>query len=149
MNIRNLFIVLASFVLLLPLRAQEDERMEHFRSQRVSFLTEYMKLTPSEAQRFWPVYNEFAAKRESINRNKVKLNRKVAQSATNLSDKESAELAAQFLQLDKQDLQLREAYHRRFMAVIPARKVMLLYQGETQFKAYLLKQIRTNSDKKR
>jgi hypothetical protein len=149
MNIRNLFIVLASFVLLLPLRAQEDERMEHFRSQRVSFLTEHMKLTPAEAQRFWPVYNEFATKREAINREKVKLNRRVAQSSANMGDKESTELATLFILLDKQELQLREEYHRRFLSIIPARKVMLLYQGETQFKAYLLKQIRANSDKKK
>lgn len=129
--------------------AQDDDRADRFRAQRVSFLTERMKLTSAEAQRFWPVYNEFSEKRDKINLEKIKLNRYVAQFANTVSDKEANELSVKFLTLENQEVQLREDYHKKFTSIISARKVLLLYQGETQFKAYLLKQIRGNSESKK
>ncbi len=129
--------------------AQDDDRADRFRAQRVSFLTERMKLTSAEAQRFWPVYNEFSEKRDKINLEKIKLNRYVAQFANTVSDKEANELSVKFITLENQEVQLREDYHKKFTSIISARKVLLLYQGETQFKAYLLKQIRGNSESKK
>jgi len=143
-----LFLVLV-FIGGFTAKAQDDDRADRFRAQRVSFLTERMKLSSTEAQRFWPVYNEYSEKRDKINIEKIKLNRYVSQFANSINDKEANELADKFILLEKQDVQLREDYHKKFTSIVSARKVLLLYQGETQFKAYLLKQIRGNSDTKK
>ena len=146
-KILTLLILLCSMSF--ALKAQDDDRADRFRAQRVSFLTERMKLNSAEAQRFWPVYNEYSEKRDKINQEKIKLNRYVAQFANTVSDKEANDLSIKFLTLEKQEVQLREDYHKKFTSIVSARKVLLLYQGETQFKAYLLKQIRGNSDNKK
>ena len=147
----KLFRLLAVLLIsLLPVKqifaqADADERLDKYRSQKVSFLTERMNLTPEEAQKFWPIYNEYSDKREQVNKEKVKLNRYIAQFSNTITDKEAAELVAKFINLEKQEVQLRDEYNKRFLGIISARKVMMLYQSETQFKAYLIKQLRANS----
>ncbi len=40
------------------MKAMKDK----FRADKVAFLTTRMDLTPAEAEKFWPVYNEFDSK---------------------------------------------------------------------------------------
>jgi hypothetical protein len=56
--------------------AQAVDRKEQLESQKVAFITKQLSLTIEEAQRFWPVYNEFQQKKEEINRNKRQLLKK-------------------------------------------------------------------------
>ncbi|MES2777639.1 MAG: hypothetical protein V4722_25905 [Bacteroidota bacterium] len=45
---------------LLSLHAQPEERNEDaIESLKIAFLTKQLELTPEEAQKFWPVYNQY------------------------------------------------------------------------------------------
>ena len=43
------------------------EMFEKIKAEKISFFTEKLSLTPSEAQAFWPVYNEFERKDSTFN----------------------------------------------------------------------------------
>jgi hypothetical protein len=42
------------------------EAMEKMKVERVSFLTEKLQLTVEEAEKFWPLYNEYLSGREEM-----------------------------------------------------------------------------------
>ncbi len=43
-------------------RAERQERMQsRIESQKIAFITQKLDLSPSEAQQFWPIYNEYQA----------------------------------------------------------------------------------------
>jgi len=47
---------------LISLNAQPDARNEDaIESIKIAFLTKQLELTPEEAQKFWPIYNQYAA----------------------------------------------------------------------------------------
>jgi hypothetical protein len=131
--------------------AQPGRGMQHRRgqieAQKIAFITKELELTPQEAQVFWPVYNEFDAKRralrDSFHSNVVKADKNIDE----LTDKEASELAdGQIIQSQKL-LDLRKEYHAKFKSALPIRKVLKLYEAERGFQKELLGQIRGNRGK--
>ena len=43
-----------------------QERRERVESAKIAFLTDKMSLTTEQAQKFWPLYNEYEAKRRAL-----------------------------------------------------------------------------------
>ena len=43
-----------------------EEKREEIESMKVAFLTKKLELTPEEAQKFWPVYNQFQGELDKI-----------------------------------------------------------------------------------
>ena len=37
----------------------DDTRAEKIQSLKIAFITQKLQLTPDEAQKFWPVYNQY------------------------------------------------------------------------------------------
>ncbi len=55
----------------LPATAQPNtppkaERLREIQAQKSAYITAQLQLTPEEAQRFWPVYNEFDEKQDAL-----------------------------------------------------------------------------------
>ena len=46
--------------------AQYDKGKEKIRAYKVAFLTEKLNLSAKEAQKFWPLYNEFDQQRRFL-----------------------------------------------------------------------------------
>ena len=59
--------ILASLTMVLAvassLFAQPEKKKEDIKAMKIGFITNELNLTPDEAQKFWPVYNEFQKKR--------------------------------------------------------------------------------------
>jgi Spy/CpxP family protein refolding chaperone len=131
-------------------QSEIDEKQEKFQSQKIAFITNKLKLTPKEAQAFWPVYNEYDSRKQNINQSRLKAVVKFQTEGVIFTEKESAELADQYIILQKQEALLAEEFNAKFKSVLPASKVLKLYQAELQFKRELLKLLKqSRSDKKR
>ena len=124
------------------LEAQKPSRMQQLTAQKVAFITEKLQLTPTEAQVFWPVYNEYRQKRIALEQEKIKLLQEYAVNRETLSDQEAEKIADQYVQVEKKETDLLLQYHEKFKKVLPIKKVIMLYRVERQFQAYLLKQLR-------
>ena len=106
-----------------------------------------MELTPQEAQVFWPVYNQFDAKRRALKQNFGRNVRPENLDIDKLSDKEATELAdGQIIEAQKL-IDLRKEYHAQFKSILPPKKVLKLYEAERGFQKELLGQIRGNRGK--
>ena len=114
--------------------AQPGERMEKLESAKIAFLSQKMDLNPKEAEKFWPVYNQF--------RNEVQELAKQRMADRKAGDAVSADnrLDAQ-LENETQMLEVKKKYTREFGRVIPAEKVVRLFEAEKEFRQELVKRL--------
>lgn len=143
---KNIITLLLSIILLIPAMAQDVEDMvkdtkaqEKIKLARIAYITEKLGLTPAEAEKFWPVYNEFAQKRKEL-RVQYKDGRKVTDPSKSTEQSEKDAIAAQ-LQFKQQELDLEKDYSKRLLNVVPAQKVRSLRGAETDFRNLLIRQI--------
>jgi hypothetical protein len=67
-----LFISLSGFAQKGMLREKMQEKKEQVKSMKIAFITNELKLTPDEAAKFWPLFNEFEEKQKVIRQSKIK-----------------------------------------------------------------------------
>ena len=120
-----------------------NDNREKIEALKVSFLTEKMNLTPEEAQKFWPVYNQYKADMKTLKKDKRALAADSKESFETMNDSEITALVDQKLVIDQKALDLKKKYHAEFKKILPIKKVALLYKAEDQFKSELLKQMRS------
>ena len=114
-----------------------QERREHYQrieAIKVAFITKKLDLTTEEAQKFWPVYNNYQKELMVLMRK-----RREDRQKTDIApgDKINADLAYESRMLD-----LKKKYKKLYLKVIPAEKVLLLYQAEREFREHLIKQLK-------
>ncbi|MFZ4398782.1 MAG: hypothetical protein ACOYO1_02015 [Bacteroidales bacterium] len=140
-------LLLIVILLALPGYSQNGQRKkvlkEKIEAQKIAYITNVLSLTATEAQQFWPVYNEFSDKNEELLKAFRKNNIEDRDVNTEtISDKEALEMADNQIIQAQQILDLRKKYHIEFKKVLPAKKLLKLYQAERDFKKYLLKEIK-------
>ena len=123
------------------------KKKELIEAQKVAYITQKLELTSAEAQAFWPVYNEYGSKKETI-LNANRENRKKVKDLETLTDKEAqAILVAQFA-TDEKLLSLKKEYFAKFEKVLPVKKVVKLEMAERDFKKVLLKMVKNQGHPK-
>ncbi len=119
-----------------------QERWEKIRSEKVAFLTDKLKLTPTEAQKFWPVYNELENKRWEAQKCRRDLEVKVKEAEESLSDKEVIELTRDYAGNMQKEGALMVKYNDEFLKILPPQKVLILYKAENEFRMYMIQKYR-------
>jgi hypothetical protein len=140
-------IFLFSIILLFTgqvLKAQNEhkDRWEKIRSEKVSFLTDKLALTPTEAQKFWPVYNELESKRWESQKCRRDLEVKVKEAEESLSDKEVIQLTRDYAGNMQKEGALMVKYNEEFLKILPPQKVLKLYKAENEFRMYMIQKYR-------
>lgn len=137
-------------LLLLPIAvyAQEEnprykEAMAKMKAERVSFLTEKLELTVEEAEKFWPVYNEYLVKREELMWGK-RQRMPHGFDPKELSQEETDQMINDILDQEIRLAQLKKDYFIRLKSVLPSHKVLILHRMEQEFMNHMLNQIRDN-----
>jgi len=124
----------------------EPDAMERLTAQKIAFITDRLQLTPAEAEKFWPVYNEYQGRRNGIAAERRQATREFMEKQSVMTDSEVEKAVDRFVYLHQQEGNLLGEYHARFKAILPVRKVMRLYQAENQYKTFLLRQLRNRGE---
>ena len=138
MNSKALIIAMLCPLFMLGQNHKMDKKRERIEVQKIAFITKQLDLTPEEAQKFWPVYNQFSDARKQLHK-QHKENRK---DINNLSDSEIEQVIDNHIILDQKELDIKKKYHTEFKKVLSNKKIAKLYHSEDQFKRELLKRIR-------
>jgi hypothetical protein len=118
----------------------DDDWMQKIRSEKVAFLTTELQLTPGEAQKFWPVYNEFENKRFEIHMNRRHMERETMNNLEGLSDDKLKGISLEFINLFQREADLMKEYNQKFLTVLPTQKVVKFYDVENDFRSHMLKE---------
>jgi hypothetical protein len=139
---RGIIVSIALAVLpLLQLTAQ-NPNLEKLNAYKIAFFTKRLNLTSQEAEKFWPVYNEFQNKRNSIQVERQSLNRNINQNELNMSEKEMIEAGDKHIALQVQEASLSQEYHKKFRDILSPVKILRLYQAENQYRLLLLNELK-------
>ena len=122
---------------------RQKETMQEIQSHRIAYFTDVMKLTPEEAQVFWPLYNQYTEKKNKL----IEDRNKIFSSYTNIQlmelPKSDAEAIANKLAKSfKDEGDLQTDYHKKFRAILPANKVLQMYKADKEFMQNLLYHLR-------
>ncbi|MCC6383754.1 MAG: hypothetical protein LC117_03055 [Bacteroidia bacterium] len=113
---------------------------------KIGFMTKRLNLTNEEAQLFWPIYNKYESDLEAIRVERRNNMRMSFNNKNELSDKEAEKIIDSELSFRQKEIDLMKNYNSKFKQVLPAKKVLLIYQTEEEFKRELLKRIRDRKD---
>jgi hypothetical protein len=120
--------------------AQPGSRLNQLDNARIAFITGRLTLTQDQAQRFWPVYNEFVAKRRELNRTARQLRLATTNNAA-LTDAQLRDNFTQDFAIRQQQLNLEKDYFERVQKVLSLRQVAQLYQAERDFTKEVLQRV--------
>lgn len=142
-----IFIISFSFLVLsqLVVNAQgqsHEERREKYRSEKISFLTSNLELTPTEAEKFWPVYNQMEKERWEAQTARRELETRVRESEESLSEKMIIQLTKDYAGSTQKEGALLTKYNEVFLKILPPKKVLKLYKTETDFRIHMMKRFR-------
>lgn len=112
-----LFFTLCSFLLV---NAQKRGGGEKIQALKIAFITQKLTLTTDEAQKFWPIYNQYDNEVQNLKKN-------------NNGD---------VIERDEKLLNIRKKYKVQFEKIIGADRTNNLYNVEAEFRNVLIKQLK-------
>jgi hypothetical protein len=101
---------------------------QDIRSQKKQIIAANMSLTDAEAEKFWPIYDQYTAELVKINNAKYDAIKQYAQNYDTLSDAQAVSLIQQVIGVDQQVAQLRLKYVPIVGKVLPGKKTALFFQ---------------------
>lgn len=133
------------FVLLMSLSFSwimaQNPNQERLNAYKIAFFTKRLNLTSNEAERFWPLYNDFQDKKVSIQMQRIQTNRKFNQESTTMSEAEMSAAGDKLVELEVAEAELAVKFHKSLKEVLPPVKILRLYQAENQYKVQLLNEL--------
>lgn len=124
---------------------------EKIKALKIAHLTEQMELTKEEAQKFWPIYN---AKEEAESKLREQSSKRRKEKNTDeLTESEAKALLLDLQKIEKQKMELDSKMLNELLEILPAKKIIKLYQAERSFRQkmfdeYKKRQSKRNGDKK-
>jgi TolA-binding protein len=133
-----------SFLMLSPVVIFAQERKDKVETMHIAYLSQKLNLTSGEAEKFWPIYNQYKADQDQLRKQRM-ANVEAVENAggvDNMSDAQVQKLLAGETDLESRELDLRKQYLAKFQQAIPVRKVAKFFIAEDEFKRYLLNELR-------
>jgi len=155
-TLKHIATLFASLFLAFASVAQDDdqppmnpERMKELKAQKTAYLTTKLGLTAEEAQRFWPIYNEFDEAREGLHKQMREMHRSARDGQNALSESKAKELLAKSRDLREREVKLERDYSDRFAQAISAVKTLELLKAERDYNREVLRRLRDRMEERR
>ena len=144
LNAMKKIVTILMIIIILPcIRiSAQNTNLEKLNNYKIAFFTKKLNLTSQEAEKFWPVYNDYQNQRNAIQIEKMKLNRNFNQNESSLSDNQLLEMGDKYVDYLVQESNLAVAFHKKLKDVLPPVKIIRYYQAENQYKVQLLNELR-------
>jgi Spy/CpxP family protein refolding chaperone len=112
-----------------PPQQPDPKAEEKIEAMEVGYISQKLNLTTEEAQKFWPVYNEY--KRDL---------KQVMKTYKNNPD-------ADVLERDQKIIDVRKKYRDRFVGVIGQPRVKVFYKAEGDFRRALMNRLKNHPNR--
>lgn len=98
---------------------ESNKKQQDIEALKVAFISRELELTPEDAQKFWPVYNQYSNELRGV-----------------VQDDQDV------IERDEKVLNLRKKYRDQFTKVLGAQRMNRLYNAEGRFRQILIKAIK-------
>jgi len=115
-----------------PSQASPDDFVDllrkDIRSQKKQIIAENMELSAAEAEKFWPVYDQYAAELSKIYDVKIALLKDYADNYSSMTGEQAENYIRKRAEVEQSIMQLRLKYIPAFRKVLSGRETALFYQ---------------------
>jgi len=121
---------------------------DEIESRKIAYLATAIILTPVEAARFWPVYNEWNKKIDDNMKARHAAIRQIRQLSRSGSTDEKAYAQQNKILVDgiAQEALIMSEAHQAYISILGAIRTAKLYLAEEQFRNMLIRELRQNQD---
>lgn len=123
----------------------QERGKERIKAYRTAYITQELDLSSKEAEKFWPVYNEYDNKIFNLKVVKMRKERsriKELGGPEMLSDEEAAKTLNTMLATEKEITKTREAMYKALSKIMTPSKQLILYHAEMSFNKRLLSEFK-------
>ncbi|MBD3638775.1 MAG: hypothetical protein HUJ25_15585 [Crocinitomicaceae bacterium] len=125
-----------------------EERKEKIKAHKIAFISTELDLSPEEAEKFWPIYNELEDKMEEIHTQRRAYMKKL-KNFDELSDNEAYEITEKLFELEAEEHALRKEYLGKFATAVGKKKAAKVFMAEEKFKRELLRKLKHQQEQRR
>ena len=113
------------FIFTLQFASYAQQNFEAIESEKIAYITKELKLTPGEAERFFPIYNQYNKEMWDLKRAK----RGFAQRGGNSLNPEKRDVIA----FDAKEVDLKKSYRAEFAKIVGQTRASQFFQVEEDF----------------
>jgi len=140
---KNILLILVTALLSFTVSAQKDDKYDRIKALKTAYITQQMKLSSSDAEIFWPIYNKIEEQKYNLRKEEKQLQIAMNKMDESSSGKEEAdELLSQLLQLYQKEQKIKMSLISELKKNFDAEFVVELKRAEYSFKMQLLKKYR-------
>ena len=110
---------------------------QDIRAKKKALIAANLTLTPDQATKFWPVYDQFTAELVNINNAKYALIKEYADTWGTITDDQAVSLIKRAIDVDAQVTQLRQKYIPIFNNVVPGKITATFFQIDRRVQAMI------------
>ncbi|WP_400072982.1 hypothetical protein [Zobellia russellii] len=147
-RLKKLMVTMVFLLVSVQFHAQRTHDYDKIKSLKIAFITERLNMTSQEAQAFWPIYNDYEAKRGALREKEHNQIRNKIKESDKLSEKEANDVIELFLKLEQQEEDIRKDFIKKAAEVITAKKTLLLIRSEEEFKRQLIRKYHERREEK-
>lgn len=120
------------FICTVAIAQDKTDRNEKIKTLKVAYITEKLDLSKAEAQKFWPIYNDFEEKIHALRKDSYE-DRKLIDNE-NLTEAQAEAIIKKFKESNIQRNNLYNKYISDLQKVMSSKKIVLLKKSEDDFK---------------
>lgn len=132
---RIIFILLIINAFFASAQAQ-DGMADRIRALRAEVYTRVLNLSPDEAEKFWPIFNEYTDNKENLQKQL-----KPEGDIDGMSDGEVEDYVKKYFEVRQKEFDLEKDLVQKLRKVLPLRKIAKLPKAEREFRESLLKRL--------
>lgn len=118
-------------------QGSDAELRERIRAAQVAYLSQKLDLTPEEAQKFWPLYNQYTKEVELLIAERRNTGTKQADHPERNKNEGNKELGYERRMLD-----IKTHYDKEFQKVLPTTKASNVFRTEREFRSQLVRSLK-------
>lgn len=140
-------IILFAFLSLSSVFGQRGSN-EKIKALKTAHITDALDLTPAEAEKFWPVFNDYEERMQQLRKNERREIMSVVRSGINsLSEADANEVIDKMLEYKSLELEYQEELVNQLRKVISPQKILRLRKAEDDFRKMLVERLRHHKGK--
>ena len=128
---KKLYMILSFVCFAAAASAQEAEpdlsekKQQDIEALKVAFISKELELTPDEAQKFWPVFNQYSTEMKEATKN-----------------------SPDFIETEEKVLNVRKKYQGQFTKILGPQRLNRMFGAEGRFRKLLIKAVRRQQIKR-
>ncbi|PRD46248.1 hypothetical protein [Sphingobacterium haloxyli] len=148
LRFKHLFVTISAVICcILSASAQprDSKRFAAIESEKIAYITKELNLTPNEAQRFFPIYNQYSKDVWTIRSQKKENTESPSPRGVNSfnrsNNRSNRSEKRDVLSYDAKELEIKKEYRKKFAEVIGSARASQFFEVEQSFRELLYKEL--------